>query len=668
MGLQSGMLKPQSLGGRKGMGNHWEKEKQEHFINPYNFIPLEDKVVQKPFQLDYENGITGYFDCDLEILTPVFIPNTSIKTADDECQEFFSYDELPDSGNKIGQPVIPGSEIRGAVRSVFEAAFNGCMSAVSGDRVLGRRCQKPKKAGILEKIEKIWTVTPCERYMLYVDMGDSHTHNEERDGVCVPRERYDGWEEGQCLYFKKGGQYHSKHHGINTHIIQAYEEADENVVCPEGWETGYLHKGEGFIRKHHESVFKKKEGKTLSIDPKTVENLKAVLKEYRDEKKNRNYEKGHNGYKEYDVDKEKILVYYYDNQGIAEYLSPACIGKELYENSVELLLKNNGGYQPCKEENKVCPACALFGMVSENEGKAAAIASRLRFTDAILKKVRKHNSEYYMVPLVLDELLEPKPGTAEFYTYSPYTDKEKPPDSEGYWTYDYYVDGKTRQKLPDGKLKVRGRKYYWHSDQWKKYICRKTKVTKLQQIVRPLKAENQNTFRFRVYFEHVTKQELEQLKWALDFNNKECAHKIGRAKPLGFGSIRICVDKWMVRNINMDTGVWEMQEQDINQLRQPDCVSSGKAVSALKILANWEKRPGTPEFSKYGKKLSVTYPLGEDSTKGKKNSVASHQWFNGNCHISKDSKPLEPKFSMVLPEVTEEVGDEENWLYKLMKK
>ena len=152
-----------------------------YFTNPYNFVPLEGKCVRSKLTLGDEEHLTGFFECELELLTPLFIPNTSCKRAlcsEGERQEkyvgyeFCSYEDL--SGNvfrgKNGyvrpprEPVIPGSEIRGAVRSVYEAAFGGCMSTMHTDAVVKRRNPRPKRPGILERnTQGAWDLIPCER-------------------------------------------------------------------------------------------------------------------------------------------------------------------------------------------------------------------------------------------------------------------------------------------------------------------------------------------------------------------------------------------------------------------------------------------------------------------------------------------------------------------------
>ena len=149
----------------------------EYFTNPYNFVPFTGTCQREPLNLGPQECMTGYFECELELLTPLFIPNTSNKYAlcsEEERNkkytgyEFCSYEDL--SGNtqpgKTGpkDPVIPGSEIRGAVRSVYEAAFGGCASTMRVDTVVGQEIPKKTYPGVLvREAENKCCFIPCKR-------------------------------------------------------------------------------------------------------------------------------------------------------------------------------------------------------------------------------------------------------------------------------------------------------------------------------------------------------------------------------------------------------------------------------------------------------------------------------------------------------------------------
>ena len=494
------------------MAKEWIENYNKRFVNPYNFIPLMGTCSRSDPRIDFNDSYTGYFDCKIKLLTPLFIPNTSSSTrllskaekSDGRCKtdkwkgyDFYSYDdwsqensEKEDDVPPPQNPVIPGSEIRGAVRSVYEAAFNGCMSSVSEDRVLF-----------------------CKTNM---------------------RER-----------------------------------------------------------------------------PK---NLKNKLSNPKIKKK------------------------------------------------VGYLLKENGGFVPCSSK-KLCPACQIFGMVEKSkqpeQGNTYAYGSKVRITDAVLIEPIDDNC-LFENPIILPELGEPKPKCVEFYTEPPYQEKERSVKGNGFWTYDYryiynYKLEPTReQPLRRNEPKLRGRKYYWHSSvNLKEYEG--NELSAMKQRIRPMKAlEDKPLFQFRVYFERLTKEQLNQLKWAIDFGDPECAHKIGRAKPLGFGSVQLSVNDVHLRNIHEDTGLWEMEKIEMKTFFDQSIVLSEPA-EIVQLMANWEKRP-----------KRVEYPSVEQGSggKGKKvNETASHQWFTANKKGN--------TFKKVLPKAKEDARKDlkpEKALYTLRPK
>src|SRR5699024_1488928 len=126
----------------------------ERFINPYNFISLSDAAPQRQ---DEEKGkrFTGCIKDTLKTKSPVFIPNTSSSKAfaytpdenDDpkgehQLYDFFSYNILePDQryDEMWFEPVVPGSEVRGMIRSIYETLTNSCLSVSDGERVISKR-------------------------------------------------------------------------------------------------------------------------------------------------------------------------------------------------------------------------------------------------------------------------------------------------------------------------------------------------------------------------------------------------------------------------------------------------------------------------------------------------------------------------------------------------
>lgn len=664
--------KEPSQGKKQGYSSYQEAEA---FVNPYNFVPLLEHCDRGGCDKEEPDKHTGYLECELSLLTPLIIPNTSSEHALDSGEyksyEFFSYENLSgiqaDSQRKPPkQPVIPASAIRGPVRSVYEAAFNCCLSSVSLRRPLGRRSNQPKHPGLLVKKNDKWFLTPCKRAMLNVQSRDRKgSFDEVKHGKCVEWEEYKSWKEGEKIWITLSDEPYKQI--MDTKVVQNYlldKKLNNGVNLHNGMILGWLHKGEPFSRKHHESVFYKeadssndnKSCKEIPVKDSVIEQLRSVIKQYQDKEKD--------CYKEYCIDKINgpIPVYYWKNPDSTNetlYLSPSCIGKEQFTTTIEDLLKANGEYQPCTEASNMCSGCKVFGMVgSENNGKTEASGSKVRFTDASLSEESAQAKIVYKTGF-LPEMGEPRPGAVEFYTFPPYGPNQSAKDygwdnTQGYWTYDYLVrkDNKNRSREPiNGKnLKIRGRKFYWHSGQ-ESLLSDNTKMNpKMSQIVRSLQPKREDgtpcKFTFRVYFEQLSKQELSRLCWALDFGNPSCAHKIGHAKPLGYGSVNIKIKEIKFRTIDQTTGRWEVSSKDMNSEEVRERINSEEniAIKTVSLMANWEKKPD-----------KVNYPIAEKKGGTKNNDKASHQWFAFNRSFDKETSSMNPAFHKILPKPEEEL-------------
>ena len=109
------------------------------FVNPYNFIkfPREKALAYK--EEDRHSGVIRY---TITTKTPLFIPNSSSDCAfrqsdnvkEHKSYDFFSYTDLDDGkryDNEYHIPVIPGSEMRGVVRNVYETLTDSCMGILN---------------------------------------------------------------------------------------------------------------------------------------------------------------------------------------------------------------------------------------------------------------------------------------------------------------------------------------------------------------------------------------------------------------------------------------------------------------------------------------------------------------------------------------------------------
>ena len=487
---------------------------KEKFINPYNFISFPAKKASAYTDTDKHTGVIEY---SITTKTPLFIPNSSSETAfkesdkvaDHKSYDFFSYTEL-DPGKKYeGEyhvPVIPGSEMRGVVRNVYETLTDSCMGLLNSEIRPMKRMSASFLPGLLHKNSK-------GRFELYEAYSLKRSLIEDYSGK---NNGYEISKKGYLLKWGMGGtkrNYHEYHLKNGAKIKYIFEGASEQAS-----------------RKAVE------------------EKLFPVIDSYLNESSASNTNK--DAYKEYRRDLTNFLdgkmeyfpVNYAEISADLFYFSPASITKEHYNNSIGLLA---GEFAPCK--TALCPACKLFGNIGSEESGG----SQIRFTDLYVSEQKKPIDYYLCSKVTIPPLGSPKLGNTEFYL--------KRPKGASFWTYDYY--SKYGQLIVE-KGSLRGRKFYWHHRDVK---FKKMDASNLNKTIRPVKEEI--TFCGKLYFEGISYRQLKQLIWILNSGSEGLGLKLGAAKPLGLGSITCKVGQVKERKITVDNGFIEYVDVPLEETK-----------------------------------------------------------------------------------------------------
>ena len=145
-----------------------EKLKEFHdggkaFINPYTFVPLPDKVKRdKPHghARAVEGGLTGYLDVEFAFRSPLMMP-----------VDWNIPGETTVTGTRIEERVtVPGSSVRGAVRSLFEVISSSCLSILDPDYRPAHRAslemRPDKRLAVVDEVDsdgKVISVLPTNR-------------------------------------------------------------------------------------------------------------------------------------------------------------------------------------------------------------------------------------------------------------------------------------------------------------------------------------------------------------------------------------------------------------------------------------------------------------------------------------------------------------------------
>lgn len=518
---------------------------------PYNFVPLPEAVVtvdesEIPTQDRYE-GYTGHIECELTTRSPVYTrtvlnpdffkkwtDNVRGMMQDDEAREtyaqFFHLDDAE-------RPIIPGSSLRGVIRSLVEIIGCGKVRWVTDKQLFFRtvdgtsigkhyisRMGNNVKAGFLRKRGGQYYIKKCRSVRVFrQDLGGKRVLYKDR----VPR-----WNGSPRQYMpvwvklsEDGNKVETVAHERSEHLIEG------RLVI-----TGDIPK------KKKEFVFllPESEAEEVIVPDKLIERFhdddqitrwqqKAFPK---DEPESNCRER--DGYLRRDefLQGEGDPVFFLREQGALTFLGRAQMFRLPYEQSpVELvprLLR-----QHLDEENNELRdiAEAIFGFVPEGKRKRSC-AGRVYFTDAVFESAE--NDVYYSMDAIPPRILSsPKPTTFQHYLTQQKPDKV---DRRGNpkWL-DHY------DSPPPHEVTIRGHKLYWHRenqhfedtvDDWSD----DTQHTAIRPVNSGVK------FSCKIFFESLSKVELGALLWALIVPGepeKDYCHKIGMGKPLGLGSVKV---------------------------------------------------------------------------------------------------------------------------------
>ena len=556
------------------MASKLKPHNSNFFVNPYNFISLNPQGVLK--NNEESEKLTGYISCTLKVGNDSMLALPDRNAEDGEtarCFDFFKVNSMP---------VIPGSEIRGCIRSVFEAVTRSCLSVLDNEE-LTTRMSKPRtmSCGLLEYTDNCWVIYPAEY----------------RSDFGAKKGRYPEWKNGR--------------------------QADYSGRM---WRTTNSPKPEGNF-----NFYKKLSEPAIKCSNETVAKLIKILEIYIDNNKKLSETK--NGNKKDCEDFEKVLVrhirelerkegtmaVFYEQSGDKfTWFSPAAIGRYIYDDKVFDVLgrttsDEENSYIPCSHLSKkkknnaasavrdwLCPACSLFGTLGDEN----STASRVRFSDATAINVELCE-EYLELP----ELSSPKLSTVEFYTLN---DGRDGFENVSLWDYDM------------ASTKIRGRKFYFHS----KPRCKAVdggKVGERQLATKP--AKGNSTFAFKVYFDKISENELNQLLWVLTLgeNNPEGnqLHKLGAGRPVGFGSVKITVNENGIVKRNLAPGSYSISRESYTEKPYSDIMLDKKAADQLLVITN------TKLFVGDNVKVTVSYPIADSKTKSDDHD-AGYQWFMNN--------------------------------------
>lgn len=518
-----------------------ESRDEYRFLNPYNFaqylpapsIPPGDSDAQllgrcPPPPHDRYVGLTGRITCTLEAVTPLFISDsheikaTKVRLSDGREVEHKSYRFFQYGG----KDAIPASSLRGMIRSMFETVTNSPFSVFDGDERLEYRIDPAEarrfRAGIVRSLPedgKPGVIALCEEAKI-----GAYYPNVERNVLD------DSWHCGEPAY---ATLIRTKDNVMKVETISRNRMVSSSHVHS-GWvkvtgQTIDTKRNEGFFYFKGDPA----RAETVLFDAQREDDFNFILHAQLHDRK----EDFHSQVQSERLAPGNLVYVELDPQDRTKVrnIALARVARLRYRTPVGVRLPEH--LRPSENYDQLDIASRMFGWVKatqeEDRNARVAYAGRVRFTHAVLTE--DGDKGVYAEDLRLAILGEPKPTTTLFYLHK----------TDGEWSEeDRKKPGAAETIGYDGLNLLRGRKVYRHHGaalNRLEYERAERRPDHQNRSVRGVRAPG-NVFRFMIDFHNLAPVELGALLWTLKLGDEGCFYRLGYAKPLGFGSVRVAIE------------------------------------------------------------------------------------------------------------------------------
>lgn len=479
---------------RKDEENKWRFENPA--FAPYNFVPLNQEIVISD---KGERNCSGYLEVVLTAKTPFFIGNENPSMMDErqrqQAKPFF---------RMLNGPMVPGTALRGLTRTMVEIVS---WSAMAPDLFSNKKLSFRALAEQTGRLKDAYqAVIPGNRDITQVKAG-------------------------YLVYEAESRTYHV----LQAATVDRFDSTDDARFPEWNGSSCFVRSGKMPGRKLDGKGGKKRQWK-LSAASKgnPMEVPHHVITTYRDDSTRD---------KRFDVFKAAKEA----REDVAKFGYPVFFNTDA-SGEVITSIGHTGYYRvpyakSIGDHIRQAPLAAgedfahsIFGTTDR--------AGRVWFEDClpVASTVVAMNATHTQM------LLGPKATTFQHYLLQPNGIRTRSEDLL-HWG--------------DEGAPIRGHKLYWHrgtsADPLIPHSWAMRKVSNSpalgtdQAMIQPLKPGAQ--FKGKIRFDNLTAAELGAMLFALDLP-KDCCHKMGYAKPLGLGSIRVTVGLTLIDRVARYTQLW----------------------------------------------------------------------------------------------------------------
>jgi CRISPR-associated protein (TIGR03986 family) len=511
-------------------------------IAPYNFVQLPTKIVTVPLpspQTKYE-GHTGYLTCTLTTESPLYIRcGHTLREFEQELESrklsnFFYYPSNPKN------PVLPGSSLRGMLRTLLEIVSFSRITQVSDAQKFffravasmrddpltepyKKRLSKDTiKAGYLLKQGEKWFIRPAQtidnRYP-FVWISENivtsvlHTFIPMIQGHYLPQQisniSFEDIDQKNTRPFaKKISQ------NLHTYLYKGVLVSSGNML-----ESGQ--NSRDLKRKNHCLVGQPNDHvNPLPISDNAIASYRSALTKFQKESFDEEYGALENG---------RCIFYCQPRDGQEVSFFGHCPNFRVpYQIEGQPLAATALNYLPKKLRDPLINdfATVLFGFVhleKTGDNQLQSLKGRLSLTDAVCKT---DGDVWYEKQPIAPQLLEaPKPSTFQHYLVQPIAEK---------------IELKHYGSQSVTETVIRGHKLYWHKG--KQLDIKHPNPEDVQEAykttINPIRPRVE--FEFKIYFENLSNEELGAVLWVLNLaQDNRYRLSLGMGKPLGMGAVKI---------------------------------------------------------------------------------------------------------------------------------
>lgn len=511
-------------------------------VAPYNFIPLNEKVItveesEIPAFNTYK-GYDGYLDLEITAQSPIYI-RRNLKPEELKKEEKFGHNnksneaiEFKNSLSGFNRPAnaayrIPGSSLRGMVRTMYEVVTYSKMTMLDDHKLYYRsfadassELQKEYSSRMIDNVRGAYRAKVSAGFLRKVrqdyEISEASSFHRVEESLVLAKgiisekmkfnRNYNDLIKRsyfKIVCFKADKETNHQHSEGQLFYSKVTEITKFTEPIPEGYHKGWLvltgwvpSRREG---KHMHWVISEPTTNKYTVPRDLVEDYRKDV--------NR---KGTNLLEK--TDREQIPCFYIIENSQVKAFGHTGMFRMVYD-------KSTGDLRPqAHKSNDLDMTEAVFGRITDKDIRPG----RVFFEDALCIEARETEAAQY--PKILSG---PKPSTFQHYLQQANNQirliKGKPVGLKN-----YNSDG----------ARLAGHKFYWHRnrDNWiaedQEVRQHRTQYTRIHPL------DTGSVFGGRIRFMNLSPEELGALLFVLNLPDG-CCHKLGMAKPLGLGSVRI---------------------------------------------------------------------------------------------------------------------------------